>query len=86
MLDRFDEGERAVIARLLERRFNLAEDAARIELIEMLSEVTYADGALDWCEHGTARQRVIGLCRLDRTIRFPAPAPGVEIQEKKTLP
>ena len=37
-------------------------------------------------ERGAARQRIIGRCRLDRTIRSPAPEPAVEIQEKKTLP
>ena len=127
--DRFDESERAVIARLLERRFNLAEAATRvllaagereaersaelfhltrivnerlshaqrIELIEMLWEVAYADGVLDQYEdsllrrigglvyvsdreRGAARQRVIGRCRLDWTIRSPAP------EEKKTSP
>jgi uncharacterized tellurite resistance protein B-like protein len=133
--ERFDESERAVVARPLDRRFNLAEGAAwvlfavgeraaersaelfhrsrtinerlsrprRIEPIEMLWEVAYADGVLDQCEdslrrrigglvflsdreRGAARRRIIGRCRVNRTIRSPAPAPAVEIQEKKTLP
>jgi uncharacterized tellurite resistance protein B-like protein len=90
--DRFDDTERAVIARLLERRFELAEAAARallaagereaersaelfrctriinerlsherrIELIEMLWEVAYADGVLDQYEDSLLR-RVGGL-------------------------
>jgi uncharacterized tellurite resistance protein B-like protein len=90
--DRFDGSERAVIARLLEQRFELAEAGARdlltagereaersaqlfhftriinerlsherrIELIEMLWEVAYADGALDQYEDSLLR-RVGGL-------------------------
>ncbi|MBV9858676.1 MAG: TerB family tellurite resistance protein [Alphaproteobacteria bacterium] len=90
--DRFDEKERAVVARLLERRFSLppaqaralleaAERTAdrsaelfhftriinerlsveeRIELIEMLWEVTYADGVLDKFEDALLR-RIGGL-------------------------
>jgi uncharacterized tellurite resistance protein B-like protein len=90
--DRFDEAERGVIARLLERRFNLsradaeallaagetaASEAAelfhftriinerlsfaeRVELIEMLWEVAYADRALDEYEDSLLR-RVGGL-------------------------
>jgi uncharacterized tellurite resistance protein B-like protein len=88
----FGETERAVIRRLLERRFGLsAEDARdleaaaehrvsgstqlfgfvrivnerfsrdkRVELIEMLWEVVYADGALDPLED-TLLRRVAGL-------------------------
>ena len=90
--DRFDEEERAVIGRLIERRFNLshadarallaeAETAAsksaelfhftriinerlsfeqRVELVEMLWEVAYADGVLDEYEDSLLR-RVGGL-------------------------
>lgn len=90
--DRFDERERAVVARLLQRRFDLsAADARalldagereadrsaelfhltrivnerlsfeqRIELIEMLWEVAYADGVLDPYEDSLLR-RVGGL-------------------------
>ena len=90
--DRFDESERAVVARLLQRRFNLtAADARallaageresnrsaelfhltriinerlsaeqRVELIEMLWEVAYADGVLDEYEDSLLR-RVGGL-------------------------
>jgi uncharacterized tellurite resistance protein B-like protein len=90
--DRFDDSERAVIARLLERRFNLTQAAARllltagereaersaqlfhltrivnerlshpqrIELIEMLWEVVYADGVLDQYEDSLLR-RIGGL-------------------------
>jgi uncharacterized tellurite resistance protein B-like protein len=133
--EHFDDSERAVIARLLERRFNLpaagarallaagereAERSAelfrctriinerlshekRVELVEMLWEVAYADGVLDQYEdsllrrlgglvyasdreRGVPRQRVIERCALDRTIRYPASAPAVELQEKKSLP
>ncbi len=90
--DHFDERERAVVAKLLERRFNLSQADARallaageraadrsaelfhftrvinerlsyeqrIELIEMLWEVAYADGALDAYEDSLLR-RVGGL-------------------------
>jgi uncharacterized tellurite resistance protein B-like protein len=90
--DRFDASERAVIARLLERRFGLsavqarallaagereAQRAAelfhfariinerlsheeRIELVEMLWEVAYADGSLDQYEDSLLR-RIGGL-------------------------
>ncbi len=90
--DHFDETERGVVARLLERRFNLSTADAlallaagereadrsaelfhltrivnerlsfdqRIELIEMLWEVAYADGALDQYEDSLLR-RVGGL-------------------------
>jgi uncharacterized tellurite resistance protein B-like protein len=90
--DHFDDRERAVIAQLLERRFNLAPTDARallvagereadrsaelfhftriinerlsfeqrIELIEMMWEVAYADGALDQYEDSLLR-RVGGL-------------------------
>jgi uncharacterized tellurite resistance protein B-like protein len=90
--EHFDERERTVIARLLERHFNLsradarallaagereAEQSAelfhftriinerlsfeqRIELIEMLWEVAYADGVLDQYEDSLLR-RVGGL-------------------------
>jgi uncharacterized tellurite resistance protein B-like protein len=90
--DRFDDRERAVVARLLERRFNLSSADARallaagereadrsaelfhftrivnerlsfeqrIELIEMLWEVAYADGALDEYEDSLLR-RIGGL-------------------------
>jgi uncharacterized tellurite resistance protein B-like protein len=90
--DRFDDAERAVIARLLKRRFELAEAGARallaageheaersaelfrfariinerlsherrVELIEMLWEVAYADGVLDPYEDSLLR-RVGGL-------------------------
>jgi uncharacterized tellurite resistance protein B-like protein len=90
--DRFDERERAVVARLLERHFRMspadarallaageraAEQSAelfrftriinerlsfeqRIELIEMLWEVAYADGVLDEYEDSLLR-RVGGL-------------------------
>jgi uncharacterized tellurite resistance protein B-like protein len=89
---RFDERERAVIARLLERRFDLPEAPARvllaagereversaelfhltrvinsrlshrqrIELIELLWEVAYADGVLDQYEDSLLR-RIGGL-------------------------
>ena len=88
----FDESERVVIARLLERRFGLTREGARdllaagereaereveifhlvrtinerltrderIELIEMLWEVAYADGVLDQYEDSLLR-RVGGL-------------------------
>ncbi len=88
----FDETERAVVARLLQRRFNLSPADARallaagerealrsaelfhfakvinerlspeqrIELIEMLWEVAYADGVLDDYEDSLLR-RVGGL-------------------------
>lgn len=88
----FDESERAVIARLLERRFGLSPEGARellaagereaereveifhlirtinerlsraerVELIEMLWEVAYADGRLDQYEDSLLR-RVGGL-------------------------
>jgi uncharacterized tellurite resistance protein B-like protein len=90
--DHFDEGERTVIARLLERHFRLSQAdarallaagereaeqsaelfhftriinerlsfAQRIELIEMLWEVAYADGVLDQYEDSLLR-RVGGL-------------------------
>ncbi len=90
--DQFDENERSVVARLLERHFNLspadarallaagereAERSAelfhftrvinerlsfdqRVELIEMLWEVAYADGELDQYEDSLLR-RVGGL-------------------------
>lgn len=90
--DHFDPAERAVIARLLERRFNLSQPEARalleagertadraielfrfarivndrlsleerVELIEMLWEVAYADGTLDQYEDSLLR-RVGGL-------------------------
>jgi uncharacterized tellurite resistance protein B-like protein len=90
--DRFDDAERAVVARLLERRFELGEAGVRallaagereaersaelfrftrivnerlshgrrIELIEMLWEVAYADGILDKYEDSLLR-RVGGL-------------------------
>lgn len=86
--EHFDDSERAVIARLLERRFNLPETAAqallaagereaersaelfrctriinerlsheqRIELVEMLWEVAYADGVLDQYEDSLLRR------------------------------
>ena len=90
--DRFDQAERAIIARLLERRFGLsASDAStllaageaavsesaelfcftrivnerlspdqRVELIEMLWEVAYADRVLDQYEDSLLR-RIGGL-------------------------
>jgi uncharacterized tellurite resistance protein B-like protein len=90
--DHFDERERAVVARLLQRRFNLSPADAlqllavgereadrsaelfhftrivnqrlsseqRVELIEMLWEVAYADGQLDEYEDSLLR-RVGGL-------------------------
>ena len=90
--DRFDEAEQAVIASLIERRFNLSHSDAqallaaaeatasesaelfhftriinqrlsfeeRVELIEMLWEVAYADGVLDQYEDSLLR-RVGGL-------------------------
>jgi uncharacterized tellurite resistance protein B-like protein len=90
--DRFDEAERAVIARLLKSRFNLSRSDAdallaagetaasesaelfhftriindrlssveRVELIEMLWEVAYADQVLDEYEDSLLR-RVGGL-------------------------
>jgi uncharacterized tellurite resistance protein B-like protein len=90
--DRFDERERAVVLRLLERRFDLAPADARrllaageyeadhsaelfhltrvvnerlsfeqrVELIEMLWEVAYADGKLDEYEDSLLR-RIGGL-------------------------
>ena len=90
--DRFDESERGVIARLLERRFGLSKSdadqllaagevaasestelfhftqvindrlssAERVELIEMLWEVAYADRVLDQYEDSLLR-RVGGL-------------------------
>ena len=90
--DHFDETERAVIARLLGRHFNLSQADARallaageraaeqsaelfhftrivnerlsfeqrVELIEMLWEVAYADGVLDQYEDSLLR-RVGGL-------------------------
>jgi uncharacterized tellurite resistance protein B-like protein len=90
--DHFDERERAIVARLLERRFNLSGSQARsllaagereadrsvelfhftriindrlsfqqrVELIEMLWEVAYADGVLDEYEDSLLR-RVGGL-------------------------
>jgi uncharacterized tellurite resistance protein B-like protein len=90
--DHFDERERGVIERLIERRFNLSPSDARrllaageseanrsvelfhftriinerlsfpqrVELIEMLWEVAYADGALDEYEDSLLR-RVGGL-------------------------
>lgn len=90
--DRFHEAERAVIASLIERRFNLSHSDAhallaaaeamasesaelfpftriinqrlsfeeRVELIEMLWEVAYADGVLDQYEDSLLR-RVGGL-------------------------
>jgi uncharacterized tellurite resistance protein B-like protein len=90
--DRFDESERGVIARLLERRFGLSKSdanhllaagemaaseaaelfhftriindrlspAERVELIEMLWEVAYADRVLDEYEDSLLR-RVGGL-------------------------
>jgi len=90
--DHFDERERAVVARLLERRFKLSHADARallnagereasrsaelfhltrivnerlsfeqrIELVEMLWEVAYADGVLDQYEDSLLR-RVGGL-------------------------
>ena len=90
--DHFDEQERAVVARLLQRRFNLSPADARallaageaesnrsaelfhltrivnerlsaeqrVELIEMLWEVAYADGVLDEYEDSLLR-RVGGL-------------------------
>lgn len=86
--DHFDERERAVVARLLERRFKLSHEdarsllsagereasrsaelfhltrivnerlsfAQRIELVEMLWEVAYADGVLDQYEDSLLRQ------------------------------
>jgi uncharacterized tellurite resistance protein B-like protein len=103
--DRFDQAERAVIARLLEGRFSLSqsdahallaagEEAAtesaelfhftriindrlsfeeRIELIEMLWEVAYADGVLDEYEDSLLR-RVGGL------IYVPDPERGIARQ------
>jgi uncharacterized tellurite resistance protein B-like protein len=88
----FEEAERAVIRRLIERRFNLSHSDARsllsaaeatasqsaelyhftriinerlsfeqrVELIEMLWEVAYADGVLDEYEDSLLR-RVAGL-------------------------
>ena len=88
----FDEAERVVIARLLERRFKLSHSEAvallaagqreadhavelfhfartinerlsfeqRVELVEMLWEVAYADGVLDQYEDSLLR-RVGGL-------------------------
>ncbi|MGH7045353.1 MAG: TerB family tellurite resistance protein [Stellaceae bacterium] len=85
---RFDERERAIVARLLARRFGLSADDARallaageqeanrsaelfhltrivndrlsfdqrVELIEMLWEVAYADGVLDQYEDSLLRQ------------------------------
>jgi uncharacterized tellurite resistance protein B-like protein len=90
--DHFEETERAVIARLLERRFKLSHSEAwallaagereadhavelfhftriinerlsfeqRVELVEMLWEVAYADGVLDQYEDSLLR-RVGGL-------------------------
>lgn len=90
--DHFDEHERAVVARLLERRFKLSQQdaralleagereasrsaelfhlirivnerlsfAQRVELVEMLWEVAYADGVLDQYEDSLLR-RVGGL-------------------------
>jgi uncharacterized tellurite resistance protein B-like protein len=90
--DHFDEPERAVIARLIERRFNLSASEARtllaagevaatestelfhftriindrlsfeerVELVEMLWEVAYADRVLDEYEDSLLR-RVGGL-------------------------
>ncbi len=90
--DHFDERERAVVARLLQRRFNLSSADAlkllaagereadrsaelfhftriinqrlspeqRVELIEMLWEVAYADGELDEYEDSLLR-RIGGL-------------------------
>jgi uncharacterized tellurite resistance protein B-like protein len=90
--DHFDEGERAVIKQLVERRFKLSHSEARallaagereagrsaelfhftriineqlsfeqrVELIEMLWEVAYADGVLDQYEDSLLR-RVGGL-------------------------
>jgi uncharacterized tellurite resistance protein B-like protein len=90
--DRFDESEQAVVARLLQRRFDLTPADAgvllaageqesdrsaelfhltrivnerlsaeqRLELIEMLWEVAYADGVLDAYEDSLLR-RVGGL-------------------------
>lgn len=90
--DRFDARERRVVARLLERRFNLSAEGARtllaagecearrsaelfrftrivnerltheqrIELVEMLWEVAYADGVLDQYEDSLLR-RIGGL-------------------------
>lgn len=92
----FDERERAVIGRLLERRFGLSPERARellaagereaereveifhlirtinghlsrterVELIEMLWEVAYADGVLDQYEDSLLR-RVGGLVYVD---------------------
>jgi uncharacterized tellurite resistance protein B-like protein len=89
---RFDAGERAVVGRLLERRFGLSageagallaaaeqearrsaelfhftriinerlSPAERIELVEMLWEVAYADGVLDQYEDSLLR-RIGGL-------------------------
>jgi uncharacterized tellurite resistance protein B-like protein len=103
--EHFDERERAVVARLLQRRFNLAPADARallaageaessrsaelfhltriinerlsaeqrIELIEMLWEVAYADGVLDEYEDSLLR-RVGGL------IYVPDPARGMARQ------
>ena len=90
--DHFDQAERAIIARLLESRFNLSQSdarallaageaaatesaelfhftriinerlslAERVELVEMLWEVAYADGVLDEYEDSLLR-RVGGL-------------------------
>ncbi|MGH7097534.1 MAG: TerB family tellurite resistance protein [Stellaceae bacterium] len=92
----FDERERVVIGRLLERRFDLSPERAgellaagareaereaeifhlirtlnerlshaeRVELIEMLWEVAYADGVLDQYEDSLLR-RVGGLTYVD---------------------
>jgi uncharacterized tellurite resistance protein B-like protein len=90
--DHFDEGERTIVSRLLERRFKLSHEdarallgagereasrsaelfhltrivnerlsfAQRIELVEMLWEVAYADGVLDQYEDSLLR-RIGGL-------------------------
>jgi uncharacterized tellurite resistance protein B-like protein len=132
--DRFEESERKVIARLLERRFALphsqglallaagAREAERstelfhltqivndrlsprqrIELVEMLWEVAYADGELDQYEDSLLR-RIGGLLDVSDQERgaarqrviarrelgrtpSPAPTPDVPIQQKKPLP
>ena len=72
--DEFDSHERAVIAELLTRKFDLTEQLhghtsavfeqmtpeERIHLVEMLWEVAYADGVLD-PEEDLLIRRVAGL-------------------------
>ena len=122
--DRFDENERAVIARLVERRFDLTpadarallaagEEEARhsaelfhftrvinerlsfeerIELVEMLWEVAYADGVLNEYEDSLLR-RLGGLIYVDDRDRGMARRRvlerlglAAEVQEKKPVP